>query len=168
MFYQYTLFSLVHVLSLYIVYYLFNFVHVLSTYIVYSLVLVLSNYIVYYFSCFIKRQERLDRIYKLNKRLRQGGSQSRKFSAKASNFSTSVFEASSTLRTISTAPSTLSSTYSANIPTPKIDKERGNYTLDVQPQQAIPEAKDPSDLTDQHQDIKLCPEIPSGLQVLVP
>ena len=115
-----------------------------------------------------QRQERLDRIYELNKRLRQGGSQSRKFSAKASNFSTSVFEASSTLRTISTAPSTLSSTYSANIPTPKIDKERGNYTLDVQPQQAIPEAKDPSDLTDQHQDLQLCPEIPPGLQVLVP
>jgi len=112
-----------------------------------------------------QRQERLDRIYELNKRLRQGGNKDRKSHEEAgtSKFST-AFETSSTLRTISTASSTLSSTYSANLPTPKIDKERGNSTLKVQPQQANPEAKDLSGVADQHQDIQLCPEIPPGLQ----
>ena len=116
-----------------------------------------------------QRQERLDRIYELNKRLRQGGNKDRKSHEEAgtSKFST-AFETSSTLRTISTASSTLSSTYSANLPTPKIDKERGNSTLKVQPQQANPEAKDLSGVADQHQDIQLCPEIPPGLQVFVP
>ena len=90
-----------------------------------------------------QRQERLDRIYELNKRLRQpGGNQERRRESDESavgmlNFS-SAFETSSTIGTISTASSTFLSTSSANLPTPKIDKERSNYTLDIQTQQANP------------------------------
>ena len=110
-----------------------------------------------------QRQDKLDRMYELNKRLRQGGNKDRE-SKKAvgiSNFS-STFEAPSTLTTISTA----SSTSSANLPTPKFEEER-NYTLDVQTQLSNPEAKDPSGITDQQQELELCPEIPPGLQVLI-
>ena len=50
-----------------------------------------------------QRQERLDRMYELNKRLRQGGNRERESdkAVEMSNFS-SAFEASSTLTTIST------------------------------------------------------------------
>ena len=110
-----------------------------------------------------QRQERLDRMYELNKRLRQGGSRERESdkAVEMSNFS-SAFEASSTPTTISTA----SLTSIANLPTPKLDEER-NYTLNVQTQKANSEAKDPSGVTDQQQDLQLCPEIPPGLQVLI-
>ena len=89
-----------------------------------------------------QRQKRLDRIYELNKRLRQpGGNQERRSQesdeSAVLNFS-SAFETSSTIGTISTASSTFLSTSSANLPTPKIDKERSNYTLDIQTQQANP------------------------------
>ena len=109
-----------------------------------------------------QRQERLDRMYELNKRLRQGGNRERESdkAVEMSNFS-SAFEASSTPTTISTT----SPTSIANLPTPKLDEER-NYTLNVQTQKANSEAKDPSGVTDQQQDLQLCPEIPPGLQVL--
>ena len=90
-----------------------------------------------------QRQERLDRIYELNKRLRQpGGNQERSQEPDEPavgmlNFS-SAFETSSTIGTISTASSTFLSTSSANLLTPKIDKERSNYNLDIQTQQANP------------------------------
>ena len=112
-----------------------------------------------------QRQDKLDRMYELNKRLRQGGNKDRE-SNKAvgiSNFS-STFEVPSTLTTISTA----SSTSSANLPSPKSDEER-NYTLDGQTQLGNLEAKDTSGITDQQHelDLELCPEIPPGLQVLI-
>ena len=127
-----------------------------------------------------EEQERSDRFYQLNKRLRQGNLKRKiggiqktdsEYSSSLSSTISSTLISSNLNGTISTATSsTYATTSSINDSTTQEERAKQKNSLDIMPNKTKQESKgeeESSDIIGEQDDSPPCPEIPPGLQVRI-
>ena len=127
-----------------------------------------------------EQQERSDRFYQLNKRLRQGNLKRKiggiqktdsEYSSSLSSTISSTLISSNLNGTISTATSsTYSTTSSINDSTTQEERAKQKNSLGIMPNKTKQESKgeeESSDIIGEQDDSPPCPEIPPGLQVRI-